>query len=144
MSLALLERQAALAAVALVAALASLALTRGDGTPASSSSSTAPGVPAVGPEQWFDARVGTYGPGLYGQTTACGQRLTQSLEGVAHGVLPCGARIVVAFGGREVETRVVDRGPKGTGQEFTLTEALAGKLGMSGIQAIRWRFSSGR
>jgi rare lipoprotein A (RlpA)-like double-psi beta-barrel protein len=143
MSGALLERQAALAAVALVAALASLALTRGDGTPASSPS-TAPGVPAVGPEEWFDARVGTYGPGLYGQTTACGQRLTQALEGVAHGVLPCGARIVVSFGGREVETRVVDRGPKGTGQEFSLTEALAGKLGMSGIETIRWRFSAGR
>ena len=141
MSGALLERQAALAAVALVAALASLALTRGDGAPASSS--TAPGVPAPGPETWFDARVGTYGPGLYGQSTACGQRLTPTLEGIAHGVLPCGARIVVAFGGREVETRVVDRGPKGTGQEFTLTEALAGRLGMSGTQAIRWRFSSG-
>lgn len=143
MSGAFLERQAALAAVALVAALASVALTRGDDTPASPSA-TAPGVPAVGPDEWFEARVGTYGPGLYGQTTACGRRLTQTLEGVAHGVLPCGARIVVAFGGREVETRVVDRGPKGTGQEFTLTEALAGKLGMSGIETIRWRFSAGR
>ena len=143
MSGALLERQAAIAAVALVVALASIALTRDEGAPASSAS-TAPGVPAAGPETWFDARVGTYGPGLYGQSTACGQRLTPTLEGVAHGVLPCGARIVVAFGGREVETRVVDRGPRGTDQEFTLTEALAGKLGMSGIQAIRWRFSSGR
>ena len=49
------------------------------------------GMPAAGPETWFDARVGTYGPGLYGQNTACGQRLTPTLEGVAHGVLPCGA-----------------------------------------------------
>jgi len=139
---ALIERQAALAAVALLAALASLALTRGDGT-------TAPGSAPVGPaetsgETWYDATVGTYGPGLYGQTTACGQRLRPTLEGVAHGVLPCGARIVVSFGGRAVDTRVVDRGPKGTGQEFSLTQALAGRLGVSGIQTIRWRFSSGR
>jgi len=139
---ALIERQAALAAVALLAALASLALTRGDGPTASAPTPVEPG--GTGAETWYEATVGSYGPGLYDRTTACGERLTQTLEGVAHGVLPCGARIVVSFGGREVDTRVVDRGPKGTGQEFSLTQALAGRLGVSGIQTIRWRFSSGR
>jgi hypothetical protein len=137
----LIERQLALAAVALVAALASLALTRGDDSPASTSG---PEAAATTSETWYDATVGTYGPGLYGSTTACGEQLSRTLEGVAHGVLPCGARIVVSFGGREVETVVVDRGPKATGQEFSLTEALAGRLGVTGIQTIRWRFSSGR
>lgn len=141
MSGALIERQAALAAVALLAALASLALTRGDDASGPSTASRPPAPPGT---TWYDATVGTYGPGLYGQTTACGRRLAPTLEGVAHGVLPCGARIVVSFGGREVETQVVDRGPKGEGQEFSLTEALAGKLGVTGIQTIRWRFSEGR
>ena len=143
MSGALVERQAALAAVALLAALASLALTRGgDSTPAPADSS--PSAGPAGTETWYDATVGTYGPGLYGRETTCGEELTPQLKGVAHGVLPCGARIVVSYAGREVDTRVVDRGPKGTGQEFTLTEALAAKLGVSGIQPIRWRFSTGR
>ncbi len=138
---ALLERQAALAAVALLAALTSLALGRG-GDATRATGETRDFRP--GAQTWNEATVGTYGPGLYGETTACGQRLTQQLEGIAHGVLPCGARIVVSFGGREVDTRVIDRGPKGTGQEFSLTEALAGRLGLAGLQQIRWRFSSGR
>jgi actin-like ATPase involved in cell morphogenesis len=91
-----------------------------------------------------DRADGTYGPGLYGRTTDCQVELTRETRGVAHPVLPCGARIIVAYGGREVETRVMDKGPYGAGQEFALTQALAGDLGLQGVQIVRWRFSEGR
>jgi rare lipoprotein A (peptidoglycan hydrolase) len=135
----LLERQAALAAVALLAALSSLAIGRGDDSSPTQAESTAPGAT----QAWVEASVGVYGPGLYGTRTACDIELTPDLAGVAHPVLPCGARIVVEYGGRQVETRVVDRGVKAEGQAFALTEGLANELGLSGTQTVRWRFSSG-
>ena len=136
-----LERQVALAGVALLAALAGLALARGDPS-AEPSALVQPAPPAAG--RWYDATVGTYGPGFFGRTTECGVRLTRATRGVAHPVLPCGARIVVEHGGRAVETRVVDRGPYGSGQDFALTQALADELGVSGTRIVRWRFSSGQ
>ena len=135
----LLERQAALAGVALLATLAGLALARGDST-AEPPTAVEPAPPAAG--RWYEATVGTYGPGFYGRTTECGVQLRRSTRGVAHPVLPCGARIVVAHGDRQAETRVVDRGPYGSGQEFALTHALADQLGVTGTRLVRWRFSS--
>jgi hypothetical protein len=136
------ERQIALAGIALVSALGSLALTSSDdrGEPAVSAAS--PDVPPVA-QTWSEAAVGTYGPGLYGRSTECGVELTRSTRGISHPVLPCGARIVVAHGGRQAETRVVDRRSFGSGQAFALTEALAAELGVSGIQLVRWRFAPG-
>jgi rare lipoprotein A (peptidoglycan hydrolase) len=134
----LLERELALAAVALVALLGGLALSSGTGD-TSGGSVTSP----ASSESWQEARVGTFGPGLYGTTTACGVRLRRKLEGVAHPVLPCGARLVIELNGRAVETRVVDKGSYGQGQEFALTAALGDALGMEGPTTIRWRFSQG-
>ncbi len=133
----LLERELALAAVALVAILGGLALSSAAETPGGSS------APSVSSEPWHDAQVGTFGPGLYGTTTACGVRLNRTLQGVAHPVLPCGARLVVELGGRVVETRVVDKGSYGEGQEFALTSALGDALGVEGKATVRWRFSQG-
>ncbi len=134
----LLERELALAAVALVAILGGLALSSGTGeTPGGSTASP------VTSGSWQEARVGTFGPGLYGTTTACGVKLRQKLEGVAHPVLPCGARLVVELNGRAVETRVVDEGSYGEGQEFALTSALGDALGVEGKATVRWRFSQG-
>jgi hypothetical protein len=135
----LLERQVALAGVALLAVLGSLALGRADpGEAPSASEAVPPAPPAVG--RWYEAPVGAYGPGFYGRTTSCGVQLTPRTRGVAHPILPCGARLVVAFGGRTVETAVVDRGPYGPGREFALTQALAEELGLSGVRIVRWRF----
>ena len=78
-----------------------------------------------------------------GGTTTCGAELTRELRGIVHPVLPCGARIVVAFGGREAETEVIDQGPVGAGEEFSLTAPLAAELGVDGLQTVRWRFSTG-
>jgi hypothetical protein len=135
----LLERQVALAGVALLAALGSLALGRSGAESAPEALPVVPPAPpAVG--RWYEAPVGTYGPGFFGRTTSCGVALTRSTKGVAHPILPCGARLVVAFGGRTVETAVVDRGPYGPGREFALTQALAEELGLSGVRIVRWRF----
>ena len=135
----LLERQVALAGVALLAALGSLALGRESAPEAVAPPVAAePAPPAVG--RWYEAPVGTYGPGFYGRTTACGVSLERSTKGIAHPILPCGARIVIEFGGKSVETRVVDRGPYGPGRDFALTQALAEELGLSGVRIVRWRF----
>jgi hypothetical protein len=133
----LLERQVALGGVALLAALGSLALDR---PPEEQAAGPVPQAPPVA-GRWYEAAVGVYGPGFFGRTTACGVELTRQTRGVAHPVLPCGARIVVSHRGREAETRVVDRGPYGTAQEFALTQALAADLGLSGVQIVRWRFA---
>jgi rare lipoprotein A (peptidoglycan hydrolase) len=135
----LLERQLALVAVALVSILGGLALSAGSDDVVG----TATSPPADSSEAWQEARVGTFGPGLYGTTTTCGIKLRQALQGVAHPVLPCGARLVVELNGRAAETRVVDKGSYGGGQEFALTKALADALGLEGQTTIRWRFSQG-
>lgn len=70
-----------------------------------------------------------YGPGLYGNSTACGQTLTPSIVGVANKSLRCGTKVTFRYGGRTVEARVIDRGPYGSNREWDLTTALKAKLG---------------
>lgn len=52
-----------------------------------------------------------YGPGLFGNRTACGQTLTKETWGIAHRTLPCGTLLHLVHKGRAVNVRVVDRGP---------------------------------
>ena len=70
-----------------------------------------------------------YGPGLYGNRTACGQTLTSSTLGVAHKTMPCGTKLHLRHRGRSVTVRVIDRGPYAAGREFDLTEATKNRLG---------------
>ena len=72
-----------------------------------------------------------YGPGLYGNTTACGQELTKELVGVAHKTLPCGTMVEVSYGGRSIVVPVVDRGPFAKGMTWDLTSAAAEQLGFT-------------
>jgi hypothetical protein len=69
-----------------------------------------------------------YGPGLYGNRTACGQRLTPGLRGVAHKRLPCGTRVTFRRAGRSVTVPVVDRGPFVGGRTWDLTAATRAAL----------------
>jgi rare lipoprotein A len=75
------------------------------------------------------AAASWYGPGFYGNTTACGKTLTGSTLGVAHKSLPCGTKLTLRYGGRSVNVTVVDRGPYVGGREFDLTGATKEKLG---------------
>jgi hypothetical protein len=73
-----------------------------------------------------------YGPGFYGNKTACGQKMTRWLNGVAHRTLPCGTKIRIVWNGRVLDTKVVDRGPYGVNRwkiPFDLTAGAAAKLG---------------
>ena len=137
MSPQLARREAALAGVALLAGLVTLAFGRGED---GGTSPTARPVPVTG-AKWKVAVASPYGRANGERTTACGIRLTARTRGVAHPVLPCGVKIVLAFGGREIETEVVDRGPHVTGDEFDLTPGLARALGVKGQTRVRWRLA---
>jgi peptidoglycan lytic transglycosylase len=82
------------------------------------------------------ARATWYGPGLFGRRTACGQRLTRSLVGVAHKRLPCGTPVEVFYGGRTITAPVVDRGPFVHGASYDLTSAAARRLGFERTSTI--------
>jgi rare lipoprotein A len=74
------------------------------------------------------AQASYYGPGLYGNGTACGGRLTPSTVGVAHKTLPCGTKLTLRHRGRSVTVRVIDRGPFAGNREYDLTAATKAKL----------------
>jgi peptidoglycan lytic transglycosylase len=77
------------------------------------------------------ATASWYGPGFYGRKTACGQRLTRSLIGVAHRTLPCGSTVAVSYRGRTMNLPVIDRGPFARGVSYDLTGAAAERLGIT-------------
>lgn len=134
MSRALLQRQAALAAVALLATLGVLAL----GDRSAAVAPLKPGGPAL---RWESAIVGVLRPEAYARETTCGTTLGSGTLGVTHPVLPCGVDVVLSLGNKEVRTEVVDHAPVGGGREFDLTQALADELGVQGRETIRWRFA---
>ena len=72
-----------------------------------------------------------FGPGLYGNSTYCGQVLTPVLLGVAHRRLPCGTQVAILFDHREIIVPVVDRGPFNEGYDWDLTQATADALGFT-------------
>jgi rare lipoprotein A (peptidoglycan hydrolase) len=133
--LSLAQRQAAFAAVALLAAVVAVAVT----SRRHHAERTLP--PAVGSNT---ALAGSSGVIAYGKRTACGQVINARTEGVAHPVLPCGVKIYVSYDGQHVLTQVIDRGPSVPGREFDLTEALARRLGLVGVQRVTWSYAGAR
>lgn len=79
-----------------------------------------------------------YGPGLYGNSTACGQTLRPGTIGVAHKTLPCGTAIRFVYEGRSLITRVIDRGPYSAGNAFDLTNGARRLLGFEGVDRVRY------
>lgn len=83
-----------------------------------------------------------YGPGFYGNRTACGRTMTRTLRGVAHRTLPCGTKIALMYRGRKLTVPVVDRGPYSRGVEWDLTAGTAQALGFrytDEVAAVRVR-----
>jgi peptidoglycan hydrolase-like protein with peptidoglycan-binding domain len=78
-----------------------------------------------------------YGPGFYGNETACGQRLTRRTVGVAHRSLPCGTKVTIAYRGGFLRTRVIDRGPFAHGAKWDLTAAAATEVGLETTSPVR-------
>ena len=89
---------------------------------------------------WYTALAAPYAPSTGTKTSACGVKIGPDTVGVAHPRLPCGVQIVVEYGGKQVPTRVIDRGVTVPGHDFDLTRALARRLGLQGVQTIHWRF----
>ncbi len=84
----------------------------------------------AGKVQVFRGAVASYyGPGFYGNRTACGSTLQTDTIGVAHKTMPCGTKLTLRYKGKEVDVKVIDRGPYAGDREFDLTEATKNKLG---------------
>jgi peptidoglycan lytic transglycosylase len=79
-----------------------------------------------------------YGPGFYGEQTACGQTLRPGTLGVAHRSLPCGTAVKFIYGGRQIVTRVIDRGPYTTGFSWDLTNGAREALGFESSGRIHY------
>jgi hypothetical protein len=133
---ALAQRQLALAGIALLALVAAVVLVRH----ARDEPAAAGGPPPVAAE-WRSALAAPYAFRKGAELTACGQHTAAAILGVAHPVLPCGAKVVIRFDGQDVLTQVVDRGAGLPGREFDLTPALAERIGLEGVQKIEWRFA---
>jgi rare lipoprotein A (peptidoglycan hydrolase) len=69
-----------------------------------------------------------YGPGFYGNRTACGRRLSSGTLGVANKTLPCGTKVALYYRGHAVTVPVIDRGPYVAGREYDLTGATKRRL----------------
>jgi rare lipoprotein A (peptidoglycan hydrolase) len=93
----------------------------------------------------FDDDISWYGPGLYGNGTACGLTLTRGLVGVAHRTLPCGTRIEFRNpkNGITVMAEVIDRGPYVDGRTWDMSHGLCAKLRHCYTGSIEWRNAPG-
>jgi rare lipoprotein A (peptidoglycan hydrolase) len=85
-----------------------------------------------------------YGPGLYGNKTACGQTLRPNTVGVAHKKLPCGTVVKFIFHGHTLVTEVIDRGPYIRGRAWDLTTAASEALDFKDVGVGRVRYGIAR
>ena len=126
---------ALLAATACAASPAAFASGSPGGAAAPASGSTASTPPKVAPSAiatWF-------GPGFYGQKTACGQTLTPAVVGVAHRTLPCGTLVRVSYKGHAITLPVLDRGPYSHIADWDLTAGAAAALDIGDTVRIHTR-----
>jgi rare lipoprotein A (peptidoglycan hydrolase) len=130
------QRVVGLAAAALLGLVVALAI---DHERSKGALPIAPQPAAASPADWYTALAGVRAKPR--RRSACGWLLRKDTLGVGHPVLPCGARIFIAYGGKRVLTEVIDRGPYGSGREFDLTPALAKLVGLQGVREIRWTFA---
>jgi rare lipoprotein A (peptidoglycan hydrolase) len=127
----------------LAAALASLvigAVPAQAGT-GGASATTTEATPATGGIVFSSMRIAGatwYGPGLYGQQTACGETLEPETIGVAHRTLPCGATVKLTYHGHTLVTQVIDRGPYTPGNAFDLTNGARQALEFNGSARLHY------
>jgi len=137
-----------LRACAALLALAILTIGAGSARAATGGASMAYGGAAspVGEEIAFgpyrSAGASWYGPGLWGNQTACGQTLRPRTLGVAHRSLPCGTAVKFVYKGRALITQVIDRGPYTKGRAWDLTAAAGEALGLEGVGMVRYAIAA--
>ena len=103
---------------------------------ASSANTASADAPTVTSTIYRQSIATQYGPGFYGQKTACGHQLTQTSIGVANRTLKCGSDVAILYRGRTMVVPVIDRGPYANHADWDLTEATARALGISGTATI--------
>jgi predicted RNA-binding Zn-ribbon protein involved in translation (DUF1610 family) len=135
---AIAQRLVVLAAVALLAAVASVAIVSQRGTNESAAALTS----APAPAGWNIAFAGSRGPTGDAQRTTCGQVLSPDSLGVTHPVLPCGAKVILRSGSKQVLTEVIDNTLVEPGRQLEVTEKLAQLLGIEGTVELEWRFAT--
>jgi predicted RNA-binding Zn-ribbon protein involved in translation (DUF1610 family) len=135
---ALAQRLVVLAAVALLAAVASVAIVSERGTNEGAAALTS----APAPAGWNVAFAGSRGPTGDAQRTTCGQVLTPESLGVTHPVLPCGAKVILRSGSKQVLTEVIDNALVEPGRQLEVTDRLAQLLGIEGTVELEWRFAT--
>jgi len=127
-----------LAAVALLAAVAAMAIVAQNGSDAGAAALTS----APAPAGWNIAFAGSRGATGDAQRTTCGQVLAPQSLGVTHPVLPCGAKVILRSGDKQVLTEVIDIALVEPGRQLEVTDALARMLGIDGTVELEWRFAT--
>jgi rare lipoprotein A len=77
-----------------------------------------------------------FGPGLWGNHTACGGYLRKTTLGVANRKLPCGTQVAIYYRGRTVVVPVIDRGPYANHANWDLTMATGRAVGMNSTDTV--------
>ena len=80
-----------------------------------------------------------YGPGFYGNRTACGQTYTPEIVGVAHRTLRCGTLVTLEYRGRTLTVPVIDRGPYVAGRTLDLSYATHLAMGCPDLCTLSMR-----
>jgi peptidoglycan hydrolase-like protein with peptidoglycan-binding domain len=78
-----------------------------------------------------------YGPGFFGNETACGEPLKAGTVGVAHRKLACGTKVALYAHGEWLNTEVIDRGPFVKDVTWDLTQAAAEALEVTVTEKVR-------
>jgi rare lipoprotein A (peptidoglycan hydrolase) len=102
---------------------------------------TAPAVVAVPVRSDAVVLASWYGPGFYGNRTACGQTYTPEILGVAHLTLPCGTSLILSYGSRAVTVTVIDRGPYVAGRAIDLSNATKLALDCPDLCTVRMQIA---
>jgi rare lipoprotein A (peptidoglycan hydrolase) len=76
-----------------------------------------------------------YGPGFWGNETACGMPLEKGTLGAAHKKLPCGTQVTFTYNGVSTSATVIDRGPYHKGYKWDLTKRTAKQIGFLEVGA---------
>jgi rare lipoprotein A (peptidoglycan hydrolase) len=125
-----------LACVASLTVGASAASAQTGGTPGGTETTTTTTTTQPSPTSgsWTTYKAATwYGPGFWGEPTACGTVLTKTTLGVAHRRLPCGTQVTFSHNGAAITATVIDRGPFRKGYAWDLTKKTAKRIGFLAV-----------
>jgi rare lipoprotein A (peptidoglycan hydrolase) len=98
-----------------------------------------PVPPVAAPSSGAVVVASWYGPGFYGNRTACGLTYGAEVLGVAHRTLPCGTMMTLTYAGRSVAVPVIDRGPYVAGRTLDLSNATRAALGCPDLCTLSMR-----